>query len=124
MAQIILNTEDKHQVRRVRRLVRRWFGTDAETVFGEATDNVLDHTYDRRAEVSLHASGFRIYNQGKPVSSEDHERIMARRDREGGFGMLLMAALGATLTLDENGNCVDWRRENAPAWRQGESLAA
>jgi hypothetical protein len=113
MARFILDTTDKEQVRRVRRLVRRWFGMDAEMVFGEASDNVLHHTDHKRADVSLHARGFRICNFGPPVSSEGRTKFITNEHRQSGYGLLLMAALGGDLSLSDEATRVEWRREEA-----------
>ena len=111
MARVVLDTTDKEQVRRIRRLVRRWFGPDAEMVFGEASDNVLHHTDHKRADVSLHAGGFRICNFGPPVTPEGLTKFITNEHRQSGYGLLIMTALGGDLDLNEDGTKVEWRRE-------------
>ena len=111
MARILLDTTDKEKVRRVRRLVRRWFGQDAEMVFGEASDNVLHHTDHKRADVSLHATSFRVCNYGPPVTMEGLSKFITNEHRQSGYGLLIMTALGGDLSLAEDGTYVEWRRE-------------
>ncbi|MBW3625946.1 MAG: hypothetical protein KY468_21340 [Armatimonadetes bacterium] len=111
MAQIVLDTTNKEQVRRVRRLIRRWFGPDAEMVFGEASDNVLHHTEHKRADVSLHATNFRVCNYGPPVTADGLTKFITNHHRQSGYGLLIMTALGGDLSLSDDGTLVEWKRE-------------
>jgi glucose-6-phosphate-specific signal transduction histidine kinase len=111
MARIILDTTDKETVRRVRQMVRKWFGRDAEMVFGEATDNVLHHTDHKRAEISLHAQSFRVTNNGPPPTSEDLTKFITNEHRQSGYGLLIMSALGGDINLSQDGTWVEWKRE-------------
>lgn len=113
MPRIVLDTRDKNRVRRVRRLVRRWFGPDAQMVFGEATDNVLHHTDHKCAEITLHASGFRLSSDGHTVDRAGLSKFITNEHRESGYGLLIIAALGGDLTLNDNASWIDWRRETA-----------
>ena len=113
MARVVLDTTDKEQVRKVRRLIRRRFGLDAEMVFGEASDNVLHHTDHKRAEVSLHARGFRICNFGPQVTPEGLSKFITNEHRQSGYGLLIMSALGGDLDFAHDGTRVEWKREEA-----------
>ena len=111
MARITLDTTDKVMVRRVRHLVRRRFGADAEMVFGEATDNVLHHTDHKRAEISFHARGFCLRCPGSGPTAAGLSKFVTNRHRQSGYGLLIITALGGDLTLSADGTCIDWRRE-------------
>jgi hypothetical protein len=113
MARILLDTRDKEQVRRVRRLIRKWFGPDAEMVFGEASDNVLHHTEHKIASVSLHAHSFGVCSSGPPVTAEGLTKFIHNEHRQSGYGLLIMAALGGDLRISEDGTRIDWKREPA-----------
>jgi hypothetical protein len=111
MAQILLDTKDENKVRRVRRLIRRWFGPDAEMVFGEASDNVLAHTDHKCANISVHARRFRVVSTGAPLTSEGLTKFIHNEDRQGGYGLLIMSALGGDLTMTDDKTRIDWYRE-------------
>jgi hypothetical protein len=115
MALILLDTQDKKRVRRVRRLIRRWFGPDAELVFGEASDNVLAHTEHKCANISVHAKWFRVVSIGTPLTSAGLTKFIHNEDRQGGYGLLIMSALGGDLTLSDDRTRIDWHREDCPS---------
>jgi hypothetical protein len=113
MARIVLDTRDREQVRRVRRLVRKWFGPDAEMVFGEASDNVLHHTDHKTACVSFHAHSFGVSNYGPPVTPDGLTKFIHNEHRQSGYGLLIMTALGGDLLISEDGTQIEWKREPA-----------
>ena len=112
MARYNLDTRDRDNVRRVRRLVRRWFGPDAEMVFGEAADNVLEHSEHQRALVSLHARGFHLTCHGASIPSDGLSKFITNKDRQGGYGLLLVSALGGDLHLTDDSSTVRWSKED------------
>jgi hypothetical protein len=80
-------------------------------VFGEAADNVLDHTEHKRAVVSFHARGFRISNFDSPFQAEGLTKFITNAHRQSGYGLLIIAALGGDLNFSEEGTSIDWHRE-------------
>lgn len=110
MALLSIDASDRDLVRRVRWLLRRRLGRDAEAVFGEGIQNVMRHTPDARALLILHTRWFELIDTGPGITLCDPARLCEERDGQGGYGLGMIAALGAELITDPAGTRVIWRQ--------------
>jgi hypothetical protein len=107
----IVNTDNKQEVRELRRTIKERLGRDAENVFGEAISNVHKHTEDRVAEVKLDDKGFEIYDHGPGVSREGAMKFFTNKQRQSGYGLLIITALGADVITGEDGTRIRWQQD-------------
>jgi hypothetical protein len=105
MAILTVDSGCPQAVRRVRRLIQDYMGSEAATVFGEAMANVREHGEEARAEIALHRTRFEVRNAA-------HHAFHAETDKptgEGGYGLRIMERMGASLDADDRHCSIRWR---------------
>ncbi len=102
MTRYRLHFDKPDQMHATRQLVEKRFGPEAATVFYEASDN-LEHVPGHIGQLLLGKECFVVISNSQLASEQS-----SKPEGSGGYGLLIIRALGGIIGYDQHGTAVAW----------------